>query len=100
MRIFKEGTVKYKNPVKFSCEKCGCEFECEDDEYWTDNTITLTSYPAQYYVYSNCPTCHKVCRTTKRAEAKQYEVTLTNCDMNPVTNKHVKKNMTVFGSSL
>ena len=100
MRIFKEGTIKYKNSVKFSCEKCGCEFECEDDEYWIDNSICLTSYPSQYYVYSNCPTCHKICRTTKQDEIKQYKVTLTNCDMNPATNKHVKKNMTIFGSSL
>ena len=78
MRIIKEAKIKYENAVKFECKHCGCEFESLEDEYWLDNSISLTSYPSQSYVYSNCPTCHKVCRATKTNEIKQYEVTLTN----------------------
>ena len=78
MRIIKEGTVKYENAEKFKCEKCGCEFESLEDEYWIDNSLCLTSYPAQYYIYSNCPTCHKICRSTKHEKIKQLDVHLTN----------------------
>jgi len=98
MRIIKEGKIKYENAVKFKCEKCGCEFESLEDEYWIDTSICLTSYPCQYHVYSNCPTCHKICKTYKTEPVEQYKVTLTNCE--PITNKHVKKNINVFGSSL
>ena len=62
MRIIKEGNQD--NVAKFDCAKCGCKFECEQDEFWTETTFVLTSYPAQYYVYANCPVCHKVCRST------------------------------------
>ena len=100
MNIIKEGKVKNKNTTKFVCDKCGCEFECLEDKYWTDNSICLTSYPSQSYIYSSCPTCHKICRSTKTNEIKQYEVTLTNCRTDTKLNKHLKKNMTIFGSSL
>ncbi len=99
MRIFKEGTIKYNNPIKFSCEKCGCEFESEEDEYWIDNSICLTTYPSQYYVYSNCPTCHKICKTTKTTKIEQFTTTFAS-NIKPMTNKHVKKSINVFGSSL
>jgi len=78
MRIIKEGKIKNENTTTFKCEKCGCEFECLKDEYWVDNSTCLTSYPVQYYIYSNCPTCHKVCRNTKTAENNTYSVTLEN----------------------
>ena len=78
MRIIKEGTIKYKNAAKFKCEKCGCEFESLEDEYWIDNSLCLTTYPSQYYIYSNCPTCHKICRSTKTNKIEQLDVKLTN----------------------
>ena len=79
MNIIKKGKIKNENTVTFRCEKCGCEFECEKDEYWVDNTIALVTSPCQYYVYSNCPTCHKVCRSTKyELTQSAYSVTLEN----------------------
>ena len=75
MRIIKEGNQD--NVAKFDCTKCGCKFECEQDEFWTETTFVLTSYPEQYYVYANCPVCHKVCHP------EQYYV-YANC---PVCHK-------------
>jgi len=62
MRIIKEGNKKNYN-VKFVCNNCGCEFECNTSEYWTDNSVKLT-YPPQYTRMANCPCCHKICKAT------------------------------------
>lgn len=72
MRIIKEG--KESNEIKFVCGNCGCEFTCEEDEYWTDTNTCRTSYPPSYSVYSSCPKCHKVCHTFKRDETGHYTI--------------------------
>ena len=95
MRIIKEGTVKYENAEKFKCEKCGCEFESLEDEYWLDTTVCLTSYPSQYYIYSNCPTCHKICRSTKRNYTEEIKITYTNSTSDSVV--HTLDKMNIFG---
>ena len=96
MRIIKEGTIEHGNIKKFKCENCGCEFECLKDEYWVDNSICLTSYPAQHYIYSNCPTCHKICKSTKSDSSyKEYKVTLdgsSNTYFFGTKRKHEKEN--------
>lgn len=95
MRIIKEGSIEHKNTKEFECKNCGCKFECLEDEYWVDNSVCLTSYPAQYYIYSNCPTCYKICRSTKSdLSYKEYKVTLdgnTNTYFFGAKGKHEKK---------
>ena len=44
---------------KFTCEKCGCEFECNEDEYWDKSANTLCWGTYKTYM-TCCPECHKV----------------------------------------
>lgn len=49
MKIIKEGDMrKLKRTRQFECDKCGCIFEADDNEYVTD-------YP---YYSVNCPFCN------------------------------------------
>jgi len=83
MKILKQGNENSNN-TKFVCKKCGCEFECSDDEYWIDNSITLTSYPASYNAYASCPICHKVCHTYTHKNTNNcttaYNITIGKAD--------------------
>lgn len=88
MRIIKEGKIERKLPV-FACKHCGCEFECNNGEYWTDNSLTSLSYPPQDTVVANCPNCHKICTATFRTlTPKNITVTGTN-DAWPDSNIYV-----------
>ena len=72
MKILKENK-KLNKTERFTCNKCGCEFECDEDEYWVDTGITLTTYPAQYNAYANCPKCYKICHTYTHKNTNTYE---------------------------
>lgn len=59
MKIIKAGFIpKLSNRLlRFTCERCGCIFECETTECWTsgccsDDPRTWTTY---------CPTCDYFC---------------------------------------
>lgn len=76
MNIIREGNIK-SDKAKFKCKKCGCEFECCADEYWTDN-LTLTTYPEQHNAFASCPECHKICHSQVLARTKNcYEYYVT-----------------------
>lgn len=78
MKIKKHGS-KYSGPVdqkkyeKFKCDKCGCEFSCESDEYYEDlggadwiysgisaSTSTYYRTTVKDYLVCSCPECHKI----------------------------------------
>lgn len=75
MRIIKEGNNENKLP-KFTCKHCGCEFECNSSEYWTDTSVCLTSCPPQYTVYASCPCCYKICSTYKTSKVSSQTITV------------------------
>ena len=82
MKILKSGSSKKK--AHFTCTSCGCEFECEESEYWVDNSVCLTSWPCQYYAMASCPICHKICKTTVTSEVNNITITGTSADTNVI----------------
>lgn len=53
MKIIKEGDLnRFKKPLRFSCTKCGCEFEAYRGEYEDAGS----QYNQSYYKHP-CPTC-------------------------------------------
>ena len=79
MKILKNGSTK--KTAYFVCLSCGCEFECNDTEYWVDTSVCLTSYPCQYYAMASCPVCHKICKTTVRSEIDNISITGTDSNV-------------------
>lgn len=75
MKIIKKGNQN-KNIMIFTCKACGCEFECNEDEYWEETGMSL-SYPPQVRVVASCPSCHKICQSSKQYKVKDYNITLT-----------------------
>ena len=59
MKIIKSSKETTKQTMRFKCEKCGCEFECENDEYWDSQVSSLTWFTEKKYM-TCCPECHKV----------------------------------------
>ena len=56
IRIIKEGKkIKYT----ITCPDCGCEFEYDIDDVYTDHTIALTTCPVRFERYVRCPCCGK-----------------------------------------
>ena len=52
MKIIREGNLEnIKNPKKFLCQRCGCIFEAEKDEYKGHNHYN------DIYFYAECPCC-------------------------------------------
>lgn len=85
MRIKKHGS-KYSGPLdqkkyeKFKCDKCGCEFSCESDEYYEDlggadgyySGISVSTYvyrtTTKDYLVCSCPECHKIVKKIRERE--------------------------------
>lgn len=61
MKIINHGTKKEekKNVIRFTCINCGCVFDVNDDEYYSDYRLNVVSNLIN--VYANCPDCHKMC---------------------------------------
>ena len=53
MKILKKGQ-KINNPI-FECSKCGCVYECSDEEY---DIIPVDLYAVEFH--SQCPACGKI----------------------------------------
>ena len=83
MKITKHG--KTGETKKFVCGNCGCEFEAEKDEYWTDRNNYLCSVPPQYTTYTCCPECKKVV-SSSRTTVEGYKITLTGDEINTSLN--------------
>ena len=63
MKILKEGSLNKINKIKrFECNKCGCLFEANKNEY------KISSQYNQEYVYCECPFCHKTVYGEKKYE--------------------------------
>ena len=95
MRIKKHGN-KYAGVKdlpkfeKFKCEQCGCEFNCESDEYYEDlggandrvGSLAINymvSTVTKDYLVCSCPECHKVVKKIRERENKcWYSSTLTS----------------------
>ena len=68
MKIVRHGNEPQKPYHSFTC-KCGCMFQCEEDEFWekpqiqcNSNTDSCTtySYSAHKTFITCCPECHKI----------------------------------------
>jgi hypothetical protein len=102
MKVLNHGSTykEDKDPPKyekFKCEKCGCRFSCEEDEYYTDygtcwptwtcgsETITTSativnsgySSTATDILVCSCPECHKIVKKTKTRTVYNPSITLT-----------------------
>ena len=65
MEITKHGKTKEEKQYKsFICDKCGCAFKCEKDEYWekpqTEYGLNSATYSVTKTFMTCCPECHKV----------------------------------------
>ena len=80
MKIIKNGSTEKK--AHFVCIRCGCEFECYENEYWVDNSVCLTTWPCQYHAMASCPVCHRICKTTITSRAEN--ITVTGADTNTI----------------
>jgi len=55
--------IRKFEPVRFTCNKCGCVFVCGSDEYGS----CYTPWPENAEVYlSNCPDCNNRVRASWR----------------------------------
>ena len=64
MKVINYGKKPKEEDVEtFTCDNCGCVFECAIDEYWVE--------PVGLSCYANCPTCYKVCLKTSSAKQKK-----------------------------
>ena len=67
MKIIKHSKETQKQYHAFTC-KCGCSFQCEEDEYWEkpqvryENSTDSCSYSYSAYktFITCCPECHKI----------------------------------------
>lgn len=89
MKVIKEGKIpepkipKYGLFYRGKCEKCGCEFEAQENEFYED---TINSYEptcslaiAGYRIketnlYINCPTCKKKIKIKNLESATETEL--------------------------
>lgn len=72
MNIIKHSKKSQKQYHSFTC-KCGCVFECEENEYWEKPQIQYESslggscscsYSAYKLFITCCPECHKIVKDT------------------------------------
>ena len=89
MKIISSGKSANDKSVIFKCDKCGCRFRAEEDEYYEssslDNISHLTYYAATHFKYfhANCPECHKMCVELK--EEPWHNITTTYCNCQGTT---------------
>lgn len=72
MKVIKEGKIPEKEIPKYGlfyrghCEKCGCEFEAQENEFYEDTkeffeptvSLAVSGYKTrERNIYINCPTC-------------------------------------------
>ena len=97
MKIKKHGK-KYNeedNFEVFECEKCGCVFRADEDEYYVDSgklndgiSLTYTVCVNDTYICS-CPECHKIVKKYKDKTNSAWTastVTINTNKMNAVKN--------------
>lgn len=77
MKIVKHGEKEKQKPYhQFYCDKCGCTFQCEEDEYWQKPQVTYTGVTSATYscvkkFMTCCPECHKI------VEDNEYDQSIT-----------------------
>ena len=60
MKIIKPGVIPKPKTYNFTCNYCGCIFECYEDE--CDHlTKDDDGYYFSWYMTHECPTCHTIC---------------------------------------
>lgn len=58
-------------PVQFTCNKCGCVYVCNRNEYKSSQA----KWPEGMTVYlSGCPDCGSVIQSQERLDAKYWKV--------------------------
>ena len=62
---------KKRKSIDFICTKCGCEFICNEGEYFDVPDLTSVSVPPTKTSVANCPCCCKICKSYLRIEAKR-----------------------------
>lgn len=83
MRIIKNG-IKDEIKVNFVCKNCHCEFECNEEEFWMEQQASTLTYPLQHACFSNCPQCHRICKTYKTKNDINISVTSDVSNKDPL----------------
>ena len=70
MKIIEHGKkAESKQTKQFRCKKCGCVFQCKEDEYWskpqTVSGMNCISFSAYKTFMTCCPECHKIVEETE-----------------------------------
>ena len=99
MKIIKHSKEPQKLYHSFTC-KCGCTFQCEEDEFWEKPQIKYEgsdglcsySYSAYKTFMTCCPECHKI---VEDCEYNSYGTTISssgtgNFNGNNILDKTVK----------
>lgn len=55
MKVIEHGSFYRENRI-IDCV-CGCKFEYEQSDIYTDATLSYTTCPTQYRKYVECPEC-------------------------------------------
>lgn len=55
MKVLEHGNFYSENRI-IDCV-CGCKYEYEMDDIYTDTCLSYTTYPEQYKRYVECPEC-------------------------------------------
>ena len=72
---------------EFECERCGCKFTADYDEYYVEKGTCFTTSASLTYTYSakvtdiyvcSCPECHKIVTKTKERINENPCITLTS----------------------
>lgn len=95
MNIIQHGNLLNKTVERFTCNKCGCVFDADEDEFWVSDSlvnpfwssdkITVTSFTytlsTERRKFCNCPVCHAKCEKTEIISNLSDKVEYTKVDV-------------------
>lgn len=78
MEVLRHG-IKYSSPkpkefYKLTCDNCGCEFKCSEDEVEEDYTRDCGGYEYTGKFYAECPECGKEILAYDRYADKEPQI--------------------------
>lgn len=82
MKIIKHKNENKSDIVEFTCP-CGCVWQAEKEEYYTEKDYINPSVPISYRVWANCPECYKMISGSKRSYAEIPNITLGSNEVLP-----------------
>ena len=82
MKIIRHKNENKSDIVEFTCP-CGCVWQAEKEEYFTEENYIQLSMPAIHWVWANCPECYKMTSAQKPFDAEIPKVTLASDEVLP-----------------